>query len=680
MIECTKAIDGLVSAAFGKNMVTISDLKKMMDRFALDPKVSEVAREAFIVSDVDLNRRMLKEFEKKAAAKQEEVVIIFVAKKGPAPFKEMAGVNAILEKPTPEDLSKTTFGIIESITQKNGVVPITGVTDSAKDFVRQEEPVDLDVLTDEFGNPLEFDLNRVVEDEKPQEDTAPIDVPVPTLEEQPVQEEPPVQFDKPEDLVDRIKMCDKVKDINILTRELTATAVIKEMIKSSADYTGIEERLKGLNEKIQAVYLDTTIPEQDKLDKVRALLYDKGYYRTKTNTIIEQRVEELIKTITDRTRECLDKRCQELERAIVNYSSGVKAPLDTARVSSLIDDRANILLEITALREEVQNIYLKVNKFAGDATANILDDSVVRTGSPLIDARLRLAGDTTVPEQTTEIIEKILELSSTKSEEFKEANRKLIILTQKLQTVMNLDKDLIDALTQAVELLQSNNIEDRIVQETLLKKSLRFFVAKEGSGRTVIPYICSKLKSRTNCNVLYVDIAGDSKLADYTESYMSLDDWLGNQYQEQFCAVVGTISNTPEAAQRLLVALTKAADYYRVINVVMSPEQKEIFDILVPDTVCVNYIVDPTSQSLDFFKGYIKETKCENVAQRVIINKCIPSTTSMILEKLDLIMNGDVHVVTVPYEPLITECSLRGVKPYELQVVTEAFREVCKVC
>lgn len=51
--------------------------------------------------------------------------------------------------------------------------------------MRQEEPVDLDVLTDEFGNPLEFDLNRVVEDEKPQEDTAPIDVPVPTLEEQP---------------------------------------------------------------------------------------------------------------------------------------------------------------------------------------------------------------------------------------------------------------------------------------------------------------------------------------------------------------------------------------------------------------------------------------------------------------------------------------------------------------
>ena len=130
----------------------------------------------------------------------------------------------------------------------------------------------------------------------------------------------------------------------------------------------------------------------------------------------------------------------------------------------------------------------------------------------------------------------------------------------------------------------------------------------------------------------------------------------------------------------MLVALTKAADYYRVINVVMSPEQKEIFDILVPDTVCVNYIVDPTSQSLDFFKDYIKETKCENVAQRVIINKCIPSTTSMILEKLDLIMNGDVHVVTIPYEPLITECSLRGVKPYEVQAVTEAFREVCKVC
>lgn len=681
MIECTRTMDGLVSSAFEGN-VSISDLKKMMSRFALDPNVSTIAREAFIVSDADLNRRTLKDFEKAAANKHEDVVIVYVAKKGQAQFKEMPGVNAILEKPSAEELREAVFGIIENITQKHGVVPVTGVvTEGAKDFSKLEINENYEGLTDEFGRPLEFDLNPVTEDIPVPVEEEPVEVKIPELTEpEAVDPQPDITFDKPDELIDRIKMCDKVADINVLTRELTATRVIKEMIGNTADYTGIEERLKGINEKIQALYLDTTIPEADKLDKVRALLYDKGYYQAKTNSIIEQRVEELIKTVTEKTQECLNKRCAELDRAITNYASSTKAPLDTARVAGLIDDRANILLEITALREEVQSIYMKVDKFAGEVVGDIAKDSVVRTGSPLLDARMRLAGDTVVPAQTTEIIERILSMADNKSEEFKEANRKLIILNQKLQTVMNLDKELIDALTQTIELLQSNNIEDRIVKETLIKMSLRLFVGSENSGRTVIPYICSKLKSRENCNVLYIDITGKSKLSNYSEPTRDLEDWMVNRYQEHCCVVTGEISNTPEAAQRLLTALTKAADYYRVINVVMSEEQKEIFDILVPDALCVNYIVDPTTKSIEFYSNFVKETKCENVAQRVIINKCVPSTTSVVIEKLGLVTDMDVHVTTVPYEPLITECGLRGIKPYELQVVQEAFKEVCKSC
>lgn len=682
MIECTRTMDGLVSSAFEGN-VSISDLKKMMSRFALDPNVSTIAREAFIVSDADLNRRTLKDFEKAAANKHEDVVIVYVAKKGQAQFKEMPGVNAILEKPSAEELRETVFGIIENITQKHGVVPVTGVvTEGAKDFSKLEINENYEGLTDEFGRPLEFDLNPATEDEPVHVDEEPVEVKIPEITEpEEINPQPDVTFDKPDELIDRIKMCDKVADINVLTRELTATRVIKEMIGTTADYTGIEERLKGINEKILALYLDVTIPETDKLDKIRALLYDKGYYQAKTNSIIEQRVEELIQTVTEKTQECLNKRCAELDRAIVNYASSTKAPLDTTRVASLVDNRANILLEITALREEVQNIYMKVDKFAGEVVGNIAEESVVPvTGISLLDARMRLAGDSVVPAQTTETIERILSMADSKSEEFKEANRKLIILNQKLQTVMNLDKELIDALTQTIELLQSNNIEDRIVKETLIKMSLRIFVGSENSGRTAIPYICSKLKSRENYNVLYVDITGKSKLSNYSEATVDLEDWMVNKYQEPCCVVSGEMSNTPEAAQRLLTALTKAADYYRVINVVMSDDQKEIFDILVPDALCVNYIVDPTTKSIEFFSDFIRETKCENVAQRVIINKCVPSATSVIIEKLGLVTDMDVHVTTIPYEPLITECGLRGIKPYELQVVQEAFKEVCKSC
>ena len=680
MVECTSSADTLARVAFGRDNVIISSVKNMVDRFKLDPAISEVAREAFIVTDMDLTRKVKAEFLKKAAAKHKDVIIIYIARRGKTDIQPGNGINAVLINPTPEALADTVFANVEEISQKGSVISSSDTApEAAKDFTTKENE-GFEGLTDEFGNPLEFDFTE------PKEETpasvveeTPVEVPV-DLTPEPVVEEPSL-LEPTDNIIKRVKDCTKVADVAHITRELTATTVIKEFLQGQADYTGIEERLKGLNEKINSVFLDTTIPAQDKNDKIRALLYDKNYYRAKTNTIIEQRVEEIITTITSKTKELLDKRCAELDRAIENCATCVTGTeVDSARIAGLLDDRANIILEIALLREEVQKIYEKMDKLAVDTTANIAEESTVRTGKRRIDARLRLTGDSTVPYETVETIERILSMANSKTEEFKDASRQLILMNQKLLHIMKKDKEIIGALTHAIEILQTNDVEDSILQKTRIKSALRLFVAKPGSGRTVVPYICSKIKSRSNNNVLYIDITGDTKLADYGEKVMDLQDWMSNQKQEQCCVVAGSLTDADDVAQRFLVALTKAADYYRVINVVMTPEQRHIMEVLAPDVLVINYIVDPKQESLDFFANYIRETVYENVGQRVILNKCISSTTSVMLEKLGLVEDMSVHVATIPYEPIITECGLRGVKPYDIQVVQEAFREVSKVC
>lgn len=510
MIECTKNMASLVSQAFGKQNVYISDTRKMLGRFALDPNVSSVAREAFIVSDADIPARLAKEFEHAVTAKHPDNIIVYVAKKGNTQQGTLKGVDIMLEKPSAEQLSEAVFSKIESIIQKSNAIP------------QEDEPdgkAGEDTDPDQWPQNVNLDdlFDSVPEDTAAGDDTAgaPIDLKI-SLDKPPA--EAPVVMETQDSLLDRINECSKVIDVKLLTRELNATSVVKEIIKNSADYAGIEDRLKGLNEKIQATYLDTTIPAKEKLDKIRALLYDKGYYRTKTNTIIEQRVEEIITTITEKTKECLDARCEELDRVILNYTATTTEPLATARIAGLLDDRANILLEITALQHEVQEIFAKVDKLATDVVADIAEDSTMRTGSPLIDARLRLSGDIIAPAGTVDTIEHILSVADRKSEEFKEASRKLVILTRKLQSVMNMDRELINALTQIITYMQSNNIEDKIIQQTLIKKSLRFYIGTKGSGRTVIPYVCSSLKSQENYNVLYIDVTGESRLSDYGET------------------------------------------------------------------------------------------------------------------------------------------------------------------
>jgi hypothetical protein len=54
----------------------------------------------------------------------------------------------------------------------------------------------------------------------------------------------------------------------------------------------------------------------------------------------------------------------------------------------------------------------------------------------------------------------------------------------------------------------------------------------------------------------------------------------------------GKVDNSIAAAQRIVTTLLKAADYYRVINVVLTPEQNELFQTIAQDVLSINFIVD----------------------------------------------------------------------------------------
>lgn len=676
MIECTSAMDSVARHVFGKDNVVITNIKAMISKFALDPTVSKAKRDAFIVADIDITKRNKEEFLSAAAAKHPDVVIVFVARKGKTDIKVGNGIDIVLEKPKLEQIGNAVFGILESISKKGTIESGNNKPSAIEEFTPIPDFETAKVL-DAFGNEKGYDVVQEEAGEYVEEKE--ISLPAIDLPDE-VNEYRPVETRPESELLGRIKACDRVSDIAVITRELTAAEVVKDIVKSNADYTGIEERLSGIREKIKAIYLDPGITDNaERLDKVRSVLYDKNYYEAKTNTIVEQRVEEIINLVVVKTKECLDKRCAELDRAIANCNQQA-ARYDHTRLAGILDERSNVLLELQVLRKEVESVFKDVVDFAHDAVSRIAETSATRTDSPLLDARLALTGDSIVTEHTVDVLAKILETADRASKEFKEASRGLVILTNKMLKVIDLDNELIAVLTQAVEFLQANNVEDSIIKETLIKKSMRVFVAWEGSGSTVVPYVLSALKSRQNCNVLYIDITGRSKLGNYGENAVDIQDWITDRNEKDFCIVAGRLLNEPEQAQRFATALTKAADFYRAINIVMDPAQNVILDTLLPDVLSINYIVSPAGLNIDFFREFIKITVCDNVAQRVIINKSIDSANKQIIERLGLIDNLNVHVVTIPYDPCIVECGLSGIKPYELSSVKETFREASKVC
>ncbi len=694
MIVCTRSLDAVAGKAFGKANVAISSVDKMIENFQLDPAVSGSTIEAFLIGDSDVKNRKLKQkFQTAAVTKHPAVNIIYVVRGMKVDLEAVNGINMVLHKPSPEELRDKVYAMTESITRKEDIVSSADdVPHGIEAFKPQGLMQNTETPVDEVGLPtngadmeqLQKEIEGIdIQEDESFEEIIQEDESAAKLKNVEMREEVPLSDEvvvKTSEMADRIKRCSSVCDIAVLSREITATNLIKDIVKSNSQYVNIEDRLKAIREKMLSVYADPSIHSQEeKLDKIKALTYDKDRYMSESNTIIEQRVEELVSLVIDKTKECLQSRLEELDKAIVNMKSGGSAGVDFTRVAGINDERANLILELQVLDKEIRDIFTATHDAAVDISSEIADESAAITDSPLLNARLRLQGSAVVSDKSRDTIMHILTTASRTSDEFKEASRELILMQQKLNKLIDLDREQIAALTQVIQFLRANNVEDTIIKESLIKKSLRIFIADEGAGRSVVPYILSKLKSRENYNVLYIDITGKNKVSCYGDALYSVEDWMQNRYEKEFCGVQGIVGNSVEAAQRFMAALVKAADYYRVINVVMSPEQKELFETIAPDVLVVNYIVDPSVKSIEFYKQFIKSTKYPNVAQRVIVNRCdIP--VRPVLEKLDLIEAADVHVAVIPNVPAITECSLNEVRPYELTCVQEAFREVRKVC
>ena len=148
--------------------------------------------------------------------------------------------------------------------------------------------------------------------------------------------------------------------------------------------------------------------------------------------------------------------------------------------------------------------------------------------------------------------------------------------------------------------------------------------------------------------------------------------------ETQFCVVASDSDITAKSTsilERLLLLLERAADFYKVIDVVVSPEQKEVLDLLAPDALSINYITDMYSNNVDTTRKLIADTKYENIARKVIVNKCAGCDESMV-ERLGLRDVVRMRYDTIPYVEEIAQAGLRKVDPTHISSIEKYFAEV----
>lgn len=664
MIICTKSADTLTKRVFNANEVGVSDISNIIKLLPVDPTVSQPKKEAYIVTSDDVKMpRVRQQFINAVAGKHPNAIIIYISKapKSPITMENCPGLDKILTKPKPAEVKSTVAEFVSISADKKFV------HSSADDIP-------------DVGESYKPDLNQFdTEEHEEVVEQAPIEeIPVPEAPVERVEEEQPKE-EKESELARRIREAGSVRDVSVLSRELTASALIKEMLDSNNSYAALEDKLKAIQNKIYAIMTSQDIPKlEDKLDRVRGVLHDKSYYRAKSDTLLEQRVEEIIDTLLNTTKNLVEARLEEIDRSIVDNRINNKVDKDFSRLGGITEGRANLVLELTVLSAEIVDIAKATDSFVVDAAGYMSQQALDFTGSELYNARLRLMEEHIVSESTVLAIQSSLEaIADDIPNEYKQLQLKVQVYLNKLNKLFELDKETIAVQREYIRFLKANHIEDTVTANTLIKKSLRVFVGYEGTGTTIVPYLMSYYKSRQNADVLLVDLTGYNKAADYGLKAMELEDYMNNRNEEEFCYVVGEVQDTVSSAQRILNALVKAADYYRIVNIVLSPDQRSLLDVLLPDVLCVNYLVDTSNATITRVGELIKETKKPNTAQRVVINKCnIPCKS--IIHRLGLDDVMDIGLCKIPYCDALTDASINGYNPAQMSSVALAMDEVLR--
>lgn len=670
MIVTTKGSSALLKKAFGKDGSDILAFKNILDGFKIDPTTFTPERDVYVLCSDDIRgKAIVNQFVEALSAKHPRTKVVFIDKGMKATFVDTAipGLDLYLRNPKADQVAERITSLIN-----------VDLTDVVRDYEKERKIED----PEEDFNPN--DVFNSSAEEKVEEQEPDFQQPEPIVEEPEEQEEEIVM---PADtgrtgntFVERIESSVKVADISMITKEITATALMKEMIETNSSYADIEVKLKSLNNSIYEILNDSSIPTiSEKLDKVRALLHDRAYFASKGDTLIEQRIEDIINTICERAAALINGRLADIDKTINRLKMENASNSDSVRLAGLSEERSNLLAELHTYVAELTELYDNSENAVFNAVLALTKSVVAGEDGSHIRDIIAANGGIPISEETVAATKGTIELSLKLGDSISSMKEACLVLISAMQRIMDIDREVIQAQAAMIKLQKAKTTEDFVVQHGALKSSLKMYTGIKGSGTSIIPYILSEYKSRQRANVLYIDITGESRLSDYGIESMTLNDYISDLPEKQFAVVTGKLEDNVENGQTLLNAMYKAADYYKVITLVVSPEQKTILEALSIDCLSINYIVEPTPQKIELMKNVIKSTDYENVGKRILLNKCGVSA-SKTLKLLDMNDRLDISLVQVPYILDIATASFEHYNPCLVSNVIYTMEEVLRKC
>lgn len=536
------------------------------------------------------------------------------------------------------------------------------------------------------GNNAEEEPKEVVEDVPPLPDIPPL-VQEPEMPESPIdtstvvsepmtatEESLPPVPEAQGTIEDYLASVNSIEEWTIFKEHLTHDSIVRKLIAENSEYAGLVNMLDVLDTRIKTVWRDSALTSTQKFERIKAIGLERATIRATTNSINVEKAISIISTIILSAKRTVEEMMSTVDSALYKITTDGNQIADTSVIDAALAERTKIQMNLLNAAKQLVDLYVSIDNFVTDEILEL--DKKLPSNNDFINNMVNpsaLASFT--PTNTANLANSLAKALQQNRIVASQLEEQINAVIQQLFALCSQDEKLIHAMYDKINLLKANRVEDVIIVDTLLKNCMRLFVGSDNSGRssTAITW-CGVLSRRQN--TLLIDLTGRAKFKDYGIDSVPLAEFMTTRIEQPFLCVESASILSPEYVQNLIDQLKSRLNYYSSVNVIVAPEDENGLDQLSTEAICVHYITNCSTQSMNEMHKVFENHKSENIARKLIIIDT-PVSPLMIADNIGVDATI-VQLVTIPNVPAMRACALRHDRPYEYEDVLRIYEEAIR--
>lgn len=522
---------------------------------------------------------------------------------------------------------------------------------------------------------VEIPDDLVVGDIEDEEDDIPVNLGEPKEPEAPVAEEPvkPNLEERVESDFERnLKEVSNFHDWGLFKEAMSKDAAIRQLLEENTTYQGVVQMLSVLDTEIKTTYYDKGLTSQQKFEKVLEIGNKRSTLMATHNDILARKVLDVIDAVTIGARRTVNDLLDEHRKSMEQITVSKEGLFDETELHRLVDMRSKAICELLALVKSTIQLYQAMDLEVSDV---ILDmDKRLPSDNEYINEMVGSAAEVLTPTNSMELARTMMRALQEKREAFVLMEEQVRKVIDSIRELFDRDEAIIQYQQHITQMLKAHRVEDAVIIDSVIKNILNVYIGQRGSGLTATALTWSGCLARRR-NTLLIDLSNESKLRDYGEDVVDLDEFMRQRIDRPLCVVAGTVPDV-EALSELITELKTRLDYYAHINVILDSTQLEYAKVLAKESLTVNYITNCTKDNMEEMGNVYASVDVNNVAQKVLM---VNPTIDVL--KVAEYMNIDVtstKCVSIPDVPKIKSCGVLQDKPYEYVGVRTVFEEAFK--